>query len=113
VRPSGFCYWHDPDLAPARAEARRRGGSHRSNAARARKALSTKAMTAAELQGLLAVVLDGVVAGETAPGVGNCVANLVRTAVAVREAVEVEARLAALEQRLDDADAHAYPGGRG
>ena len=40
VRPSGYCYWHDPDLAAERDEARRRGGRARSNQARARKQLA-------------------------------------------------------------------------
>lgn len=97
VRPSGWCFWHDPELETERAERRRRGGQQRSNKARARRALPGEALTPAELQGFIGIALDGVLAGRLEPGVANAVANLSRAAIAVREATEVEGRLAALE----------------
>ena len=45
------------------------------------------------------MALRAVLAGKIEPGVGNAVANLARAAVAVREATELEARLAELEAR--------------
>ncbi|MDP9365271.1 MAG: hypothetical protein M3Q10_13780 [Chloroflexota bacterium] len=90
------CPWHDEALAARRAEWSRRGGIGRSNKRRAAKAMPA-AMTPADLQSLLGVVLRGVVAGKIEPGVGNAAANLGRAIVAVREATTTEERLAALE----------------
>jgi hypothetical protein len=92
----GHCYVHAPELAEARREAARRGGRARSNRARAQKQMP-EAMSPAELEGLLALTLRAVLAGRVVPGVGNCVANLARAAVAVREATAIEERIAELE----------------
>jgi hypothetical protein len=61
--------------------------------------MAAEALSPAELQGFVAVALRGVMTGSIAPGVGNAVASLARAAVAVREATELEQRLAALEDR--------------
>ena len=97
VRPSGFCYWHDPALAAERDAARRRGGRGKSNRARAAKRLPEEVLTPATLQGLLGRTLREVIAGRVAPGVANAAATLGRAIVAVREATELEERLRALE----------------
>jgi len=67
VRADGYCWWHSPALANERDEARRRGGSARSNRARAKKQLPA-----------------------VEPGVGSSVASLARAYVAVTEAGAVE-----------------------
>ncbi len=54
-------------------------------------------MSAAEICGLLGVVLKGVIAGRIQPSVGNAAANLGRAMIATQEAAEFDARLAALE----------------
>ena len=94
---SGWCRWHDP----ARAEERRRnavnGGKAKSNRSRARKQVIGLAMTPAELSGVLSDTLRRTLAGELEPGVANAAANISRALLAVREATEVEDRLAALE----------------
>jgi hypothetical protein len=64
---------------------------------RASKHLADEALTAAELQGLVSRVLRQVISGELEPGVGNCVANLARSLVTIREATTLEERLTALE----------------
>jgi hypothetical protein len=61
--------------------------------------MAAAAMTPAEIQGYVAVALRGVLTGSITPGVGNAVAALARAAVAVREATELEQRLADLEAR--------------
>jgi hypothetical protein len=98
VRPSGYCYWHDPGASADRAEGRRQGGKARSNASRARKRMAAEALTPGELQGYVAVALKGVMVGSITPGVANAVASLARAVVAVREAVELESRLEELER---------------
>lgn len=104
VRADGYCYWHSPALKTERDEARRRGGTARSNESRARKRLPKAVMTAGEIQGLVGQVLRGVVAGDVEPAIGNCVANLARSLVTVREATELEERIAELEARAGIVD---------
>lgn len=99
VRPSGWCYWHDPALSAERDAARRKGGAARSNQARAKKRLPDAVLTPLELQGVLGRVLQDVIAGEIEPGVANAAANVSRALVAVREATELEERVVELERR--------------
>ena len=96
---SDWCPWHDADLSARRSEWSRRGGVGRSNKRRAAKQLPEEVLTPAALQGLLGRTLRDLLAGKAEPGVANAAANLGRAIVAVREATEVEARLAELEQR--------------
>jgi hypothetical protein len=97
VGADGYCYWHSPELEAERDAARRRGGSARSNASRAKRQMAGAGLTPAEIQGYVALAMKGVLSGKIEPGVGNAVASLARAAVAVREATELEARLAELE----------------
>jgi hypothetical protein len=101
ARRDGWCAWHDPARRAEMAEARRRGGQARSNKARARKQLTSAAMSPAELQGVIGLTITQVLAGTKPPGVGQAVAALARAAMHVREASEVEARLEALEAALE------------
>ncbi|MDP9370769.1 MAG: hypothetical protein M3Q03_21290 [Chloroflexota bacterium] len=97
VRPSGWCYWHDPALEAERTEGRRKGGAARSNKARAKKALPAQALTLQELQGVLSFTLKATLAGKIEPGVANAVANVARTMTTVAQAGEIEERLRELE----------------
>jgi hypothetical protein len=97
ARRDGWCAWHDPGRRAEMAEARRRGGQARSNKARARKQLVGAAMSPAELEGVIGLTIAQVLAGTKPPSVGSAVAALARAAIAVREATEIEERLAALE----------------
>ena len=106
VRLSGFCWWHDPATDAERQGGRRLGGKGKSNAARAKRGYADGALTPAEVEGLIGTTLTGVLAGRVTPGQAQAVASLARAAVAVREAGEVEERLAALER-------HAGTDGRG
>jgi hypothetical protein len=54
-------------------------------------------MSPNELAAALGAVFRDVVAGRVAPSVGNCAANIARALVVVRDAGEIETRLAALE----------------
>jgi hypothetical protein len=99
VRPSGYCYWHDPALLEQRRTDRQRGGAARSNVARARKQIAGAVLSPSDIQGLLGATLRAVIAGRIEPGIGNAAANLARALIAVREATEIETRLAALEEQ--------------
>jgi hypothetical protein len=98
VRPDGFCFWHSPEAATERAEARRRGGEHRSNRVRAAKA-APPAMSTDDLLATLSEAIRRVEAGELEPGVVNAMANLARAMDAIRESSEIEQRISALESR--------------
>ncbi len=91
------CPWHSDDLAEQRQAWSRKGGTNSSSRARARRQLPHGGVSPAELQGILGLVLKGVVAGKLAPNVGNAAATIARALVAIREAAEFDARLAALE----------------
>jgi len=69
----------------------------RSNTARAKRQFVAEALDSEQVLGLLSVALRGVLGGKLEPGVANAAASLGRAIVAVREATEVEARIAALE----------------
>ncbi len=97
---SEWCFAHDPHRIIDIAEARRKGGQAKSNKARARKAMVDGALSPAELEGLIGVTLRAVLYGNKEPAIGNAIANLVRAAVVVRDAVAVDERLAELERRV-------------
>jgi hypothetical protein len=98
VRPErAWCRWHDPELEADRAVWRRKGGEARSNKARAKKALPDAVLSPAELQGVLSQAIRDVLTGTLEPGPANAAAALSRALVTIREATELEERLAALE----------------
>src|SRR5215213_6594135 len=98
VRNDGYCYWHSPATASEREEARRRGGTNRSNRTRAKKAAA--GMDSGEIDQLLGEVLTGVLTGRFSPGAANAAATVAKALIMVREAgaiERIEARLAELE----------------
>lgn len=100
VRPSGYCWFHEPAIAEERARKRREGGANRSNSARARKKL---AGTLKDLTGVKALLLEGMEQtkdGEMEPGVLTALSTAARAVVAVSGAGEIEERLAALESAV-------------
>jgi len=103
IRGDGYCYWHSPDLAVEREEARRRGGRGKSNKARARRQLPAEAMSAEEVHAWLGIVFKRVIGGAMEPGVATAAANVARAMVVVREAGAVDA----MQGRLDDLEAAA------
>jgi len=95
-----LCLWHDddPEALEARRELSRKGGRARSNEARARASLPDP-LSPADLQRILGGVLRDVVAAAVDPGVATAAATVCRALVALRQAVELEARLSELELR--------------
>ncbi len=101
VRPSGWCYWHDPALEAQRSEGRRRGGAARSNKARAKKQLPDNVLTLQEVQGLLGVAFKGVLAGRLEPNIGTALASIAKSMVAVAGVAEIEEQIAELRRLVD------------
>ena len=96
----GYCRWHHPDLATERKAWSAKGGSSRSNSARARKKLSGDVR---DLVGVKAMLLEGMEqtkAGAMEPGVLTALSTAARAVVAVSGAGELETRLADIERSL-------------
>jgi len=93
----GYCYWHSALTVEERAAARRRGGLNRSNKARAKKQLPAEPMTDAEVHAWLGIVFRSVIGGKMEPGVATAAASVAKAMVSVRQAGELERRLAELE----------------
>ena len=96
---SDRCPWHDPAWADRRQEWSRRGGKGKSNASRAKKTLPAEPMTDAEVHAWLGVVFKRVIVGTMQPGVATAAGSVARAMVVVRQASELEDRLAELERR--------------
>jgi len=103
VRPDGYCYWHSPALAAERDAARRRGGSARSNQARAKKQIP-EAMSVEDLAGWLSLLFTSVMAGRIEPKIGTACAAIARTMDELRKTTELERRLEELERRANVAN---------
>ncbi len=99
VRPSGWCFWHDPALEAQRAEGRRQGGQSRSNKVRAKKALGESSDLIA-VQAKLVGALEKVEDGTLDPARAQAMASLARAIVAVAVPGELSERLAAMERAL-------------
>ena len=100
ARPGGTkCLWHDdsPEGVARRRELSSRGGQGRSGLSRLRRGLPTGDFGLPEVRGLLGLVLRDLLAGKLEPSVANAAANVGRAYVAVNEASDLEARIAALE----------------
>ena len=98
VRPSGYCYWHCPDVADERDRKRREGGRNRSNRERLKKALPAEPLTAEELHAYLGLVFRGLIGGKVDPPIATAAANVARTMVELQRASEFERRLDQLER---------------
>lgn len=96
VRPSGYCYWHDPALEEQRQVNNARGGKNRSNEQRAKKEL--RKYEDAELIAILSTVLSGLLQGKYEPGVATAAATVARTITQIRTSTELEARIQELEK---------------
>ncbi len=100
---SQWCWTHAPEAEEARREASRKGGKSRSAAEQARKRIPP-AMPPDEFAGLLAFLFRGFVAGRISPKVGTAAATIARAMLEVRQQVDVEQRLSALEAQAGIAE---------
>lgn len=94
IRPSGFCFWHDPALAAEHQANRRKGGHGRSNTARAAKKLPTDVR---DTLNVLLRTLGRLEADEMEPGRAQAIASVARAIVTAHETASLEDRLSALE----------------
>ena len=99
VRPSGYCWWHDPAAAAERDRKRREGGANRANKARARRQLA-EPLTADEIRSHLGVVFRGVIVGRIEPGVGTAAATIARALLDVAKVAEIEGQVAEMRRDL-------------
>ncbi len=100
----GWCRWHDPTLADERRVFSVKGGKARSNHARAMKVLPRDVLDVERVRGIVGQTIRGVMKGDIEPGVGNCLANLLRVALAAAETsllADLDKRLADLESIAD------------
>lgn len=95
-----MCFSHHPGKRAEVKAARRRGGENRSNARRAAKtlALEGRQLRSEDLPDVLRACVLRVVNGEMEPGQASAVAALARTTLQVAHDLELEARIAALEE---------------
>jgi hypothetical protein len=100
---SAYCFVHCPSAADRRREASKKGGRNRANKARA-AALIPQAMSAEDLAGWLSHLFKEVMSGRIEPRVGTAAATIAKALMDVRQAGEVEERLAALEAQAGVTD---------
>lgn len=96
--PSGLCCFHDPELQKPMADARRRGGVNRSNAARASKRIPK------DMQALASQLMEAIsecYTGDLDPKRLSAMASGAGAVVRVHEVGEFEQRLEALETAAD------------
>jgi len=98
------CPWHatSPEWVAKRSEWSAKGGTNRSNQARARKSLPGEALSPTQLACVLSKALGDVLRGDLEAGRANAASGLARTLVTISETVEIEARLASLESALSE-----------
>ena len=92
----GYCFGHAPDLEEKRQEARRRGGSSTSRAARAGKLLPIRLRPVADA---LESAIGEVHRGELDPRNAQAMASLAGALVKVMTSGELEERMRALEAK--------------
>lgn len=109
VRPSGWCYWHDPALDQVRQENRRKGGAARSNKARAKRSYEKEQLTLGEVNGLLSITLKATINRQLEPGRASAIASVAKAMKDIAVAVEIEDRLTALERTTERQNTKGRP----
>ena len=95
------CFWHDPETQEAAAEARRLGGRRRKREGTIKGALDLEGIqTGANLLRVLEVALMDTLEMENSIQRTRALTHVVSVAARVKETIEFEARLQALEAGL-------------
>ena len=99
---STYCVNHSPDVTDEQRRAwAAKGGANSASKVRARKQLPGEAIEPEELAAWLAIAFKRVLAEKMDPGVANALSTMSRAMLAVRESVEIETRLNALEKAVE------------
>ena len=96
----GYCRWHHPDLEGERRAWSAKGGSARSNRARAAKALPTELMSNDELSAWLTIQFRKLITGQIEPGIATASATVAKAIAEIQRGAQVEERIAELEALL-------------
>ncbi len=91
-----LCWAHSPDHQAKAVEARRKGGSNRSNASRAKKHMSREVR---DIVQIVEAAMGGVLQSKITPPQAQAVASLAGAWVKLHELGEMESRLRDLEER--------------
>ena len=105
---SVYCFFHDPDSAPERETARKRGGIERSRRAAVLPAGTPDCIlgTSSDVVALLTETINQVRRGEVDPRTSNAVGYLAGILLKAKEKDETEQRLARLESIISGQKAH-------
>lgn len=107
---SDYCFFHDPEKAVQRKEARKRGGKRNRQAAvqpLPGAAEDLPLASVADVVALLAQTVNQVRKGQMDAKTGNCLAVLSGCLLRALEGNELAKQIEELRRRLDERDAHA------
>lgn len=95
----GLCVSHHPELRDRKAEGSRRGGANRAEARRAARAFAAAGdvVSPADLPAMLRGAMLSVWDGSLEPSQAQAIAALAKTSVSLSQDLEMEQRIAALE----------------
>ena len=99
---SGLCFFHDPDLARERTEARRAGGRRNKAAVLPLDAPNCSLESVRDVASLLGSTINQVRRGELDPRVGNCTGYLAGILLKAIEADGLDERISSLESAIKD-----------
>jgi hypothetical protein len=96
----GLCIAHDPEARERHKAGQRKGGKAKSTQARAAKqwAAIGREIDPADLPAVLRAAIAAVWEGTLEPSQASAIATLAKTSVAITNDIELEERIAALEQ---------------
>jgi hypothetical protein len=97
---SGLCFFHDPDLANERTEARRAGGRRNKAAVLPLDASTCCLESIKDGASLLGATINQVRRGELDPRVGNCTGYLAGILLKAIEAESLDERISSLENAI-------------
>ena len=106
---SEWCFSHHPDLEERRREGSAKGGSEKSNSARARRHFRNASLDAPDIHGLLSGALVQVSEGSMEPAVGNALAAMSKALVTIYESTLLTERIEQLEQAAGIAPDNVTP----
>ncbi len=102
ISSRGLCVSHDPEYQARKQEGSRRGGEAKANARRAAKqwAAVGEQLAVTDLPAVLRSCMFSVKAGTMGPAEASAIASLAKASVQLAESIEMEGRIAALEQSV-------------